>query len=113
VNTTVEVPEAELRTVLEALSAADALFGPAFAMVPSYPAACQAHAALAALLRDTGEGLPPDPVGAAEQNAIGHHETKETFRRAGFTEEQAFEITLSYVRPFAAAMAMKAVNGHG
>ena len=110
---TVEVPEAELRTILNTLAAADAMFGPAFAMIPSYPSACHAHAVLVALIQAGAGGMPPDPMSAADTGAVGQHEMMQSYVRAGFSEDQAFEVVMAYVRPAAAAMAMQMVQGHG
>jgi hypothetical protein len=100
---TVTVPEVELRTVLITLATAGKMLGPAFALVPGYREATQAHALLTSLLRDAAEGMPPSPVNGIEAVAIGHHEIFEAYK-AHFSEEQAWEATLEYVRGTAEAI---------
>lgn len=110
---TVEVPEAELRALLEVLAAADTMFRPALAMIPIYPDAVLAHAVLSALVQGAAGGVPPDPMPPADEIMVANSELMQAAIRAGFTENQAFELMLSYLRPFVAARAMRGVQGLG
>ena len=110
-ETTVTVPEAELRTVLITLATADKMLGPAFALIPGYAQCTQAHAVLTMLLKDVTDGMPPDPVQGFDTIAIGHHEMMAAYERAGFTGDQAFAVVLSYIQANASAVALRSAHG--
>ena len=106
-DTTVTVPEAELRTVLITLATADKMLGPAFALIPGYAQCTQAHAVLTMLLRDITDGMPPDPVNGFDTIAIGHHEIFKSYQRAFGDEDFAKAAALEFVRAVALASVSK------
>lgn len=106
-DTTVTVPEAELRTVLITLATADKMLGPAFALIPGYAQCTEAHAVLSLLLRDAADGMPPDPVQGFDTIAIGHHEIYQSYQRAFGDEEFAKAAALEFIRAVAIASVSK------
>lgn len=106
---TVIVDAGDARCVSEVFLVAAKAFGAALQHIPRFGDALEASVRMGQAA-DAAQ-LPEDPVQGPAQVATVHHEMMLAYEMAGFSNDQAFTIVLTYITANASMMAMRQASG--
>jgi len=106
---TVTVDADDVRCVAEVFSVAATAFGSSLQHIPHFGDALEACARMGQAAVQSQ--MPDDPVPGPAQIAVIHHEMLLAYQNAGFDNEQAFAIVLTYISANASASAIRHLNG--
>jgi hypothetical protein len=105
---TVTVDAGDARLLSEVFLVAAKAFGSAMQHIPHFGDALEASVRMGQAAE--AADLPDDPVPGPAQIAIMHHEMLAAYQTAGFDNEQAFAIVLTYISANASASAMRQIR---